>query len=71
MNRYSIRYESGVEGDVTTGLWPKIRTEEVEANRYETKATQGAGLVADFFMTQLDPVYTFAKVHSVRMTARL
>ncbi len=66
--------------------WPKVRkyrvtctivlqdgslySEEVEGNSYETQATGGAGLVADFYDNSVSngtrPVATVAHVASVR-----
>ena len=67
MNRYEVTYESGL---LTTGDMagiPQQKTDVVEADKYATQDTNGAGLIADFFIgNSVRASFTFSKVSSVK-----
>lgn len=67
---HEVTYRSGVTFSEALGTLPTEKTDLVYATSYETQATNGAGMVADFFLktseTTRKRTHTFAQVVSVK-----
>lgn len=62
---YKVTYENGVHVN-ELGSCPALQTDLIYASHYRTQATNGAGMVADFYMEPNgEPTDTFSKVVKV------